>query len=660
MKFKLKDEFINKYKNLDPKFGFNGLGELTYLRTYSRLKEDGLNEKWFETIRRVVEGTYSIQKRYITTNNLGWNESKAHRSAEEMYDRMFKMKFLPPGRGLWAMGTNIIEKKDLFAALNNCAFVSTETIDQDFSKPFEFMMDFSMLGVGVGFDTKGAGKLRILKPSKEETTFTIPDTREGWVESLKLLLNAFFKGNSLPVFNYSKIRPYGTIIKTFGGKASGPGPLKKLHEQIKHLLTKNIGSDISMQNIVDIMNMIGVCVVAGNVRRTAQIVFGDYRDENYLKLKDYHWNEQTQTYKGTNIHRAEYGWASNNSIFADLGQDYSEVAEQTASNGEPGYAWLNNMQAYGRMKEGKNWKDKKVKGGNPCLEQSLESYEMCCLVETFPTKHDSLEDYLRTIKFAYLYAKTVTLGTTHWTETNRVQLRNRRIGTSISGIVQFIEKHGIYELKHWLNSSYDKIQYYDEIYSDWFAIPRSIKTTSIKPSGTVSLLPGVTPGMHFPEGNYYIRRLRISKTSDLIPYIEKAGYKIEPDFNDLEKTLVVEFPIAIEGVRTVSQVSMWEQLELAALLQAEWADNQVSCTITFSKDEKHQIKHALNYFQYKLKGISFLPKTDKLQYPQMPYEEISKNQYDEMMKIISPLKLNGVSEESKPELFCNNDTCEIN
>ena len=144
--FKLKDGFINKYKTIKPPFGFNGLGEITYYRTYSRLKEDGTNEQWYETIRRVVEGTYTIQKDHILEHTLGWEEDKAHESAEEMYDRMFNMKFLPPGRGLWAMGSPIITDKKLFAALNNCAFVSTETIDKDKAKPFAFMMDMSMLG----------------------------------------------------------------------------------------------------------------------------------------------------------------------------------------------------------------------------------------------------------------------------------------------------------------------------------------------------------------------------------------------------------------------------------------------------------------------------------------------------------------------------------
>jgi ribonucleoside-triphosphate reductase (thioredoxin) len=144
--FRLNSDFVNKYKKKTVPFGFNGLGEIVYYRTYSRLKPDGTNEEWYETIQRVIEGTYTIQKDHIEKNGLGWDNEKAKRSAEEMYDRMFHMKFLPPGRGLWAMGSEITTTRKRFAALNNCAFVSTETINTDYSKPFEFMMDMSMLG----------------------------------------------------------------------------------------------------------------------------------------------------------------------------------------------------------------------------------------------------------------------------------------------------------------------------------------------------------------------------------------------------------------------------------------------------------------------------------------------------------------------------------
>ena len=652
--FKLSDSFINNYKRKRAPFGFNGLGELVYMRTYSRLKTDGKNEMWWETVQRVVEGTFNMQKRHIDSHSLGWNPWKAQHSAQEMYDRIFTMKFLPPGRGLWAMGTPLTEERGLFAALNNCAFVSTENIKDDLAAPFTFLMDASMLGVGVGFDTLGAGKLIIKGPSETRKTeiFEIPDTRQGWVESLRLQLEAHFLGTAPVEFDYAAIREEGVAIAGFGGVSSGPAPLKELHDKIDEILGNSAGEPISITAIVDIMNLIGKCVVAGNVRRTAEIVFGDADSQEYLDLKNYE----------VNPHRAEYGWTSNNSIFAELGMDYTEACERVKLNGEPGFAWLKNMQNYSRMNNGPDYKDHRVKGGNPCLEQSLESYELCCLVETFPNNHDSIEDYLKTLKYAYMYAKTVTLGKTHWPETNRVMLRNRRIGCSMSGLAQFISNHGLHELRKWMSDGYDSIQELDTMYSDWLAVPKSVKTTSIKPSGTVSLLAGATPGMHYPESRYYIRRMRLSITSPLIPALEKAGYVLEPAFGSEESTLVVGIPVDVgEGIRTASDLSLWEQLSLAAFIQKYWADNQVSCTVTFDPEtEGDQIAPALDYFQYQLKGISFLPRLDYGAYPQMPYEAVDKETYEELLSKVNRLSFGRIKgDDVEAERFCDNDVCEI-
>jgi len=653
-KFVLSENFINKYKRKKPPFGFNGLGELVYMRTYSRIKENGKNERWWETVQRVVEGTYSMQKNHIDSYQLGWNPWQAQRSAQEMYERIFNMKFLPPGRGLWAMGTTITEERGLYAALNNCAFVSTSTIKDDYSKPFTFLMDASMLGVGVGFDTKGAGEvmIKLPDPNRGIGEYVIPDTREGWVESLRMLLESYFHGMAELQFDYSLIRPAGAVIKGFGGVSSGHEPLKEIHEEIRKVLNGNVGESITVTTIVDIMNLIGKCVVAGNVRRTAEIVFGEADDDEYLDLKNYK----------VNPHREQYGWTSNNSIFAELGMDYTDVCKRIVDNGEPGFAWLENMKKYSRMKNGGDDKDHRVMGGNPCLEQSLESYELCCLVETFPDNHDSLDDYKRTLKYAYLYAKTVTLGKTHWPETNRVMLRNRRIGCSVSGVAQFITKYGMEELRTWLETGYDTIQDWDKQYSDWFAVPKSIKTTSVKPSGTVSLLVGATPGMHYPESRFYIRRMRLSKHSELIEPLKRANYKLEPAFGSEDTTMVVEVPVDVgEGIRTASELSVWEQFSLAAFLQRHWADNQVSCTATFDPEtEATQLPHVLNYFQYKLKGISLLPRHPLGAYKQMPYEAIDEKTYNKQVKKLGRLSFVGVEgEEAEIDKFCNNDVCEI-
>ncbi|MBP6396897.1 MAG: hypothetical protein KBF57_01675 [Saprospiraceae bacterium] len=666
LSFKLDDDFVMSYAQIKPDFGFNGLGQLTYYRTYSRLKEDGRNEEWFETVRRVVEGAYTIQKEHILSNELGWNNKKAQRSAQEMYDRIFTMKFLPPGRMLWALGTPIIHQKKIGQALFNCAFVSTEEMEKSISdavKPFAFMMDMSMVGVGVGFDVLGAGQIEINRPTEGlEELVVIPDTREGWVASLEKLLFSYFAKNfgiqSGPVkFDYHKIRKAGLPIKGFGGVSSGPQPLQDMHERISALLDNLDGKNLSITALTDIMNLIGVCVVAGNVRRTAQIALGHAENAEYRRLKDYTWDNASQQYVGSNANRAMWGWASNNSVLVNNDSEFSTLAEQTAINGEPGYIFMDNIQAFSRMCDPADYKDLKARGTNPCGEQSLESYELCCLIETFPSKAESLDDYMRTLKFAYLLGKTATLVNTTWHETNRVQKRNRRIGTSVSGVTNFLHHHSLNTFKVWLESGYKEIQRWDGIYSSWLCVPKSIKTTSVKPSGTVSLLAGVNPGCHFPENNYYTRRVRIAKTSHLVPILEKAGLNIEDDVVDASSK-VVSFPVHTEG-RNLSDVSIWEQTALAVFLQKYWSDNQVSCTVTFRPHEAKEISTILDYYRYDLKSISFLPKLEAGIYAQMPYEAISREKYLEMKANLKTIDFSAYDEDAVAEKFCSNDSCVI-
>lgn len=653
-RFRLTEDFLENYKNIKPPFGFGGLGELVYLRTYSRVKDDGTNEVWWETIRRVVEGTYNLQKRWIDGLSLGWNANKAQCSAQEMYNRMFWMKFLPPGRGLWAMGSAITDSRRLFASLNNCAFITTDHIGDVGADPFCFLMDASMLGVGVGFDTKGVGKVEIKTPkSTLGAPIVITDDREGWVESVRSLINSYIRKGHFVTFDYSHIRLAGLPIKGFGGVASGPEPLQRLHDDLRAILDANTGK-ITKRTIVDIMNLIGKCVVSGNVRRTSEIVLDADWDEEFLNLKNYEVNPD----------RAAYGWASNNSIVAELGCSYELPAELTRVNGEPGYVWMENAQKYSRMNNGPDNKDIKAVGTNPCGEQTLESGksagELCNLVETFPHKHTDLADYKRTLKFAYLYAKTVTLGETHWPETNRILLRNRRIGCSMSGIAQFVTTRGLHSLREWATVGYSTLEYYDGVYSDWLCIPKSIKISSVKPSGSVSLLAGATPGIHYPSDRFYIRRVRLDKNSALVPPLQAAGYVVETCVGQEESTVVVEVPVKIEEpIRTVKEVSMWEQLSLAAFMQRHWADNQVSCTVTFDPDtEGGDIANALNFFQYQLKGVSFLPRTEMGAFPQMPYEGITEQRYEEIVAGLTTLDFSNMSgNKAEVERFCDSDRC---
>ena len=650
LSFRLSQSFIEGTKKYANPFKNNTLGEIVYLRTYSRN-----NETWAETVKRVVEGSYSIQKDYMLKNRLGWDNEKAQESAQEMYNRMYNMKFLPPGRGLWAMGTDIVHQKGLAMALNNCAFVSTKDIDKDPTKPFEFIMDVSMLGTGCGFDTRGANhKLKIHTPiPTDEKEYLIPDTREGWVSSIRLLLDSYFKPNKKSIeFDYSLIRKSGTKIKTFGGTSSGAGPLIDLHLDLRRILNNN--TVFTSRVITDICNLIAKCVISGNIRRSALIAFGEPNDKEFIELKDYEKNPE----------RSAYGWTSNNSIFAKDYMNYKPIEEQINKMGEPGLLWLDRVKNYGRMSDAPNNKDYRALGANPCNEQSLESFEVCCLVETFPTNHDTVNDFLTTLKYAYLYAKSVTLLYTHHTETNKIIARNRRIGTSVSGIAQFIDNNSKDSLKGWLCLGYVTIQNWDTKYSELFGIPKSIKTTSVKPSGTVSLLAGVTPGVHYPESRYYIRRVRIANDSPLINKLKGMGYKVEPCVNTSSTTSVIEFPIDMGNVKSIEDVSMEEQVELAVFMQRYWSDNQVSCTVTFNpKTEGRMIASVLQKYEQGLKGISFLPKLSYDRYPQMPYEKIDKHTYDEMVKKISNFQnLISIKEEitvKEYHTFCDGDMCDI-
>ena len=194
--FKLTDDFVESYKGKASPFGYkdaggNSVGEITFLRTYSRLKEDGTKETWVDVCERVINGMYSLQKDHCKRNRLPWNDAKAQASAKEAFDRLFNLKWTPPGRGLWVMGTQIVNVQRNSAALQNCAFVSTAEMNKfNPAKPFGFLMEASMLGVGVGFDDKGADKdFTIYEPSKPSVTEVIEDSREGWVQSVTNLIN---------------------------------------------------------------------------------------------------------------------------------------------------------------------------------------------------------------------------------------------------------------------------------------------------------------------------------------------------------------------------------------------------------------------------------------------------------------------------------------
>jgi hypothetical protein len=628
------------------------------------LKADGTKETWAEVCERVINGMYSLQKDHCKTNRLPWNDARAQASAKEAYERLFNLKWTPPGRGLWVMGTELVNLHRNSAALQNCAFVSTvEMSKNNPAKPFAFLMEASMLGVGVGFDDLGADKdFTIYKPADDEVTYHIPDTREGWVESMSFLLNSYLRPDQAKfVFDYSQVRPAGAPIATFGGTAAGPGPLIKLHDHIRKLFDGRAGQKLTRTDIADIGNLIGVCVVSGNVRRSAELLLGRLDDDTFLNLKNAEVFPERNSY---NADAPGWGWMSNNSVSTTVGQDLSRIVDGIARNGEPGVIWLDVSRLYGRLADRPNNKDWRVAGYNPCAEQSLESYECCTLVETYLGRHETLEDYKRTLKFAYLYAKTVTLLPTHWEETNAIMQRNRRIGASMSGVANFADRKGLPALRTWMDEGYGTVKYYDNVYSEWLGIRESIKMTTVKPSGTVSILAGESPGVHWtPGGEYFMRAIRFSNEDAMVPLFKMANYRVEPASESPETTSVVFFPIKSGARRSEKDVSIFEKMALAATAQRYWSDNSVSVTISFDAEtEKDHVGTVLHMYDGQLKTVSFLPQGN-FTYPQMPYTQITQGEYEEAAMNLLPIDFTGIyaglASDAIGEAYCTTDACEI-
>jgi ribonucleoside-triphosphate reductase len=612
-RFRLEEASCTAIRKKAVRFGFGGFGEAVYYRTYSRIKEDGSRETWPDTVIRVINGALSVRKNHYVVHGLLWDDDAWQPYALQLAETMFDMKWLPPGRGLWAMGTDYIFERGS-AALNNCGAVDTT----DLAASADWLMDMLMCGVGVGFNTAWRGSASIPDRAAPKL-YVVPDSREGWVASVRLLIESYTKRGSWYRFDYSKIRPAGAPIRGFGGTAAGPAPLKRLHTRLERILDDYCsGLHDRTRTVVDVMNAIGACVVAGNVRRSAEIALGAPDDETFLSLKDFDRHPE----------RTDIGWISNNTVLLKHSDDLRHlpaIAEGIRRNGEPGIMNLANVQTYGRYGEKRPdsaWLT------NPCSEIPLESFELCNLAEVFPARCADEAQMTEALSFAAFYASTVALLPTHREETNAVLERNRRIGVSISGLAELLDRWGADELTKRLRNGYELVRSANRTLAEEAGIAPSVRVTTVKPSGTLSQLVGVSPGMHFPPFRYAIRRLRVADASELCEGLKASGVPNEPDRYNA-KTTVFEFPVDMGETREASSVPAREQLEFLALLQREWSDNMVSCTISFDpQKEGPQIGALLADFIPRIKSVSFLPHSRKGVYAQMPYEGISKAEYE--------------------------------
>lgn len=544
------------------------------------------------------------------------------------------------------------------AALNNCGYIEVRTLSEDSA----WTMDMLMLGVGTGHNTQFFGSPQYHKPLDDPNNpriYVVPDSREGWVESLKQLILSYEQRDMRRVeFDYSEVRPEGSPIRGFGGTASGPEPLMKLHDRVRGYLDAYVEGRISgVRLVVDVMNAIGACVVAGNVRRSAEISLGDPADDEFINLKNYDMNPD----------RAEIGWMSNNSVVIDSYDDLRELpnlAERIRDNGEPGIFNLLNIQKYGRYGEKK---EDKATGANPCAEIPLEDGELCNLVEVFPTKcvgpdgKFSERVFRETLQLATLYASSISLLPTHDDRTNAVVERNRRIGVSLSGIADWMAVNATTDVIGWLDRGYQTVRNENERLAWEAGVPASVRVTTVKPSGTISLLAGVSSGMHLPPFSRYLRRVRIGENSPIVQTLQEANVPHERDVYS-DGTFVFEFPVDQGQVRGQKDVSVFAKAKTVEILQKFWSDNMVSNTLSFDPErEGDQIEDLLTMTVPFIKTISLLPLLDEGSvYEQSPIEQISRDEVRRRQKDIKPIdwsKFGG--SDGQDSKFCANDNCEV-
>ena len=627
------------------------VGYLTYKRTYSRKLlegsgDDAPTEEFPDTIERVLGACRDQLK-------VGFNEDEEDR----LRGYLLSLKGSVAGRFLWQLGTKTVDKLGL-ASLQNCAF----TVVDSPIRPFCWAMDMLALGSGVGYNIQKehVDKLPVVKdwfqPPKRVDVggadFIIPDSREGWVKFLGKTLKAAFlsEKKEAGTFTYSTqvIRGKGSPIKGFGGVASGPEDLCWGIGKIAEILERRRGKKIKPIDALDVMNIIGHIIVAGNVRRSAQIAIGDPDDIEFLLAK--RWDIG-------NI--PSWRAMSNNSVACDDIRDlHPYFWDGYEGKGEPyGLINLRLSRKIGRLGDDR-YLDPEVMGFNPCAEQSLAPYETCCLAEVFLPNVESKEEFLDILELLYRINKHSLLLPSHHPETEKIVHKNMRMGIGLTGILQATK-----EQNSWLNEGYEYLREFDERYSELKDLNVSIKLTTVKPSGTLSLLPGVTPGIHPAFSQYMYRRIRIAANHPLTELCRDSGYPVEfvKNFDNSEdyNTVVVTFPFAYpEGTKLASEMSAIDQLNEIKRLQEVWSDNSVSCTIYYRKEEIPEIRSYLNkHYRNNHKSLSFLLHSDH-GFQQAPYEEITKKEYDELVagtKIIT--KLSHANFESNDE--CSTGVCPI-
>ena len=622
------------------------VGYLTFKRTYARPLENG-TEEYYDTVMRVIRAC---------DEQLGVGYTKEEE--ERLAYFMLSLKGSVAGRFLWQLGSRTVDLLGM-DSLQNCALCVVD----DPIYPFCWTMDRLALGAGVSFNIqkKHVEKLPPVTdwfqpPTRTDdggADFIIPDSREGWVKFLGKVLKAAFLSDSEEkgTFTYSTqvIRGAGTPIKGFGGVASGPEKLCSGMDDISEILYKRRGKQIRPIDALDIMCIIASIIVAGNVRRSACMAIGDCDDVEFLLAKRWDMGDIPS-----------WRAMSNNSVICNDIDDLHDFFWQSyEGRGEAlGLINLDLIRKTGRLGE-TEYPDPHVEGVNPCGEQSLEPWETCCLGTIYLPNIDSQDELFEVAELIYKACKHSLLLPSNSKVTERIVHKNMRMGISVTGIQQASE-----EQLNWLDDCYQYLRAFDKIYSDELGVPRSIKLTTVQPSGTLSLLPGVTPGIHPGFARYMYRRIRVAARHELVKTCRENGYPIEyvENFDGTKDhtTVVITFPFAYpENTKLAKDMSALDQLKEIKRLQRIWSDNSVSCTVYYKPEELQIIKNYLKFnYKHNHKTLSFMLHKDH-GFKQMPFEEISEETYNKLKNSVKPIVRINSELEMSEDGECTSGGCPI-
>ena len=580
---------------------------------YSRwLEEEVRRETWVESVDRFI----AFYKKHLTEN---YNYDINAPIFAEIREAILEHEVMPSMRGLMTAGP-ALERSHI--AGYNCSFIAVND-----PRAFDEAMFISLNGTGVGFSVERRYTDLLPTIPEEFTTgknIVIGDSKEGWSEAFRTLLEELYAGR-IPTWDLSLIRPAGSPLATFGGRASGPGPIDTLFRFSIDTFQKAKGRKLSPLECHDLMCFVGDVVVSGGVRRSALISLSDLSDFDMAKAKSGDWRQQAP-------HRE---LANNSAVYKEkpsVTQFLREWRNLIESySGERGIFNLAGVKAHAE-KTGRD--SSKIAGTNPCGEILLRSEEFCNLTEVVIREKDTAKTISRKIHLATI------LGTWQSTLTDFKLLRpswkencdeERLLGVSLTGIYgnKLFNNPGDMRLPQRLSALRKEAHLTNQAEAELLGIPSSAAVTCVKPSGTVSQLTGVSSGIHPWHSEFYIRTVRGNNIEPITQMLKDAGIPNEPCVSKPDDRTIFSFPVkAPEGAVLRNDTSALEHIALWTIYREFWTDHNPSVTINVRESEWLQVGSWVFDNWEKVGGMSFLPAVEHI-YAQAPYQEISEEVYNE-------------------------------